>query len=115
MRLTSELWVKAYLRQCQVEGDFAALIKRGAEKGGAIFIIVNYLDGTSDLYGPAPQIYIKQEYDDRAFDCILEHQDVFQIDEKLEREKKFDPDLWIVERENNQGTHGLDYVVKTDD
>ena len=55
MRLKSALWVAAYLRRCQVEGIFAVVRRRGAEEAGAVFIRISRLDGTSDLFGPAPQ------------------------------------------------------------
>ena len=48
MRLKTALWIAAYLRRCQVEGIFGAVIRRGAEDAGAIFVRVNRLDGTSD-------------------------------------------------------------------
>ena len=55
MRLKSALWVAAYLRRCQVEGAFAVVRRRGAEEAGAVFVRICRLDGTSDLFGPAPQ------------------------------------------------------------
>ena len=55
MRLKSGIWVAAYLRRCAVEGAAAVLRRRGAEEAGAIFIKVDRLDGTADIYGPAPQ------------------------------------------------------------
>src|SRR5690348_11674941 len=55
MRLKSGIWVSAYLRRCQIEGASAVLRRRGAEEAGAIFIKVSRLDGSADLYGPAPQ------------------------------------------------------------
>ena len=55
MRLKSGIWVSAYLRRCQVEGAFAAIRRRGADEAGAIFIKLNRLDGTAELFTPAPQ------------------------------------------------------------
>ena len=55
MRLKTGLWVAAYLRRCHVEGIFAVVRRRGAEEAGAVFVRVSRLDGTSDLFGPAPQ------------------------------------------------------------
>ena len=54
MRIKSEIWVKAYLRRCQVQGLSAVVVRRGDEHAGAIYICVNRLDGTVKLYGPAP-------------------------------------------------------------
>ena len=55
MRLKSGIWVAAYIRRCQVEGAQAVLRRRGAEEAGAVFIKVSKLDGTAEVYGPAPQ------------------------------------------------------------
>ena len=55
MRLKSGIWVAAYIRRCQVEGAQAMLRRRGAEEAGAVFIKVSRLDGTAEVYGPAPQ------------------------------------------------------------
>ena len=68
MRLKSAIWVSAYIRRCMVEGAYAVVRRRGAEEAGAIFVKIDRLDGTADVYGPAPQT----EFDvarsgDRAF------------------------------------------------
>ena len=55
MRLKSAIWVTAYVRRCHIEGAFAAVRRRGAEEAGAIFVKLNRLDGTAELFGPAPQ------------------------------------------------------------
>ena len=55
MRLKSAIWVAAYVRRCHIEGAFAAVRRRGAEEAGAIFVKLNRLDGTAELFGPAPQ------------------------------------------------------------
>ena len=53
MRLKSELWVKAYIRRCRIEGADALLMRRGDADAGAIYIKVSRLDGTALLFGPA--------------------------------------------------------------
>jgi hypothetical protein len=54
-RVTSAFWVAAYIRRVFVEGAFAAVVRRGSEEAGAIFVVVDRLDGTADLYSQAPQ------------------------------------------------------------
>ncbi|HEV7283535.1 MAG TPA: DUF1491 family protein, partial [Kaistia sp.] len=44
MRVTSGLWVAAYIRRAFVEGAFAAVVRRGSEEAGAIFVVVDWLD-----------------------------------------------------------------------
>ena len=110
MRLKSGIWVAAYVRRCNVEGLFAAVRRRGAEEAGAIFIKINRLDGTGDLYGPAPQTAFDDSPTDRMFAACLKEpaQPETDIEARLQREIRFDPDLWIVEVEDRQGRHWLD-------
>lgn len=115
MRLKSAIWVAAYIRRCQVEGVFAAVRRRGAEEAGAIFIKVNRLDGTADLYGPAPQAtFDEAQPTDRAFSAPLKAQPAPEADVEayLSRETRFDPDVWIVETEEREGRHFLEHVVR---
>jgi len=114
MRLKSALWVAAYLRRCHVEGVFAAVRRRGAEDAGAIFVRISRLDGSSDLFGPAPQsAFDAAEGTARAFAPSLAAQPApdTDIEAYLARQVKFDPDLWIVEVEDRGGRNFLDVVT----
>lgn len=114
MRLKSGLWVAAYLRRCQVEGIFAVVRRRGAEEAGAVFVRVSRLDGTSDLFGPAPQsAFDAAPGAARAFSPSLAAQPApdAAVDAYLTREIKFDPDIWIVEVEDRSGRNFLDVVA----
>ena len=104
---------RGYIRRCQVEGIFAAVRRHGADEAGAIFIKVNRLDGTADLYAPAPQAAFDQaQPTDRAFSPPLKTQPAPEPDVEayLGRETRFDPDVWIVETEDRAGRHLLDNV-----
>jgi hypothetical protein len=112
MRLKSALWVAAYLRRCQIEGAFAVVRRRGAEEAGAIFVRIVRLDGTSDLFGPAPQSALDSSRGDRSFaPSLAEHPAPdAAVEAYLAREIKFDPDVWIVEVEDSAGRNFLDVV-----
>jgi len=111
MRLRSDLWVSAYLRRCGVEGVAAVLRRRGAAEAGAILVKIDRLDGTSALFGPAPQSEV--ERDDRLFARLhgSEWIDVAAAEARLQREIGFDADLWIVEVEDRQGRNFLDLAA----
>lgn len=115
MRLKSAIWVAAYLRRCNVEGAFAAVRRHGADEAGAIFIKINRLDGTGTLYGPAPQtVFDEAQPSDRFFSIILGGNAPVaeaDIEARLTREIRFDPDVWIVEVEDRAGRHFLDNAV----
>jgi hypothetical protein len=115
MRLKSAIWVAAYVRRCNGEGAFAAVRRRGAEEAGAVFIVINRLEGRATLYGPAPQTAFEDPKPfDRAFVAVLgspEPAPEAEIDAKLAKEIRFDPDVWIVEVEDKAGRHFLENVV----
>jgi hypothetical protein len=114
MRLKSAIWVAAYMRRCNVSGAFAVLRRRGAEEAGAVFIKINRLDGTVDLYGPAPQALIEETRPvERTFARALPQQPVPDADAEayLARQLRYDPDLWIVEVDDREGRHFLDHVI----
>ena len=110
-RLATGIWVSAYLRRCQGEGAFGAVVRKGAEEAGAIFLKINRLDGTCDLYGPAPQAMSEDEdggWGGRRFERLMNGSPESEADERIARERSFDPDLWMVEIEDRQGRVFLD-------
>jgi hypothetical protein len=108
MRLKSSIWVAAYLRRCQTEGIFGAVRRRGAEEAGAVFVKVATLDGNAMLYAPAPQtVYDESRPADRFF-TPASPQPEQSVEERLAKEIRFDPDVWIVETEDRAGRHFLD-------
>jgi hypothetical protein len=115
MRLKSGIWVAAYLRRCNVEGVFAAVRRRGAEEAGAIVININRRDGTGILYGPAPQaVFDDARPAERVFSIVVGREapaSDSKIEERLVREIRFDPDLWVVEIEDRGGRNFLDNAV----
>jgi hypothetical protein len=112
MRLKSAIWVAAYVRRCHIEGAFAAVRRRGAEEAGAIFVKLNRLDGTAELFGPAPQsAFDEARPADRLFSRCLAEQPDSKVEERLVRELRFDPDAWIVEVEDRTGRHFLDDII----
>jgi hypothetical protein len=114
MRLKSGIWVSAYLRRCMIEGAYALVRRRGAEEAGAVFIKIHRLDGTADLFGPAPQTAFEEAHPaDRAFVRSLKTLPAPESDVEryLAREINFDPDVWIVEVEDKAGRNFLDQIV----
>ncbi|WP_192183438.1 DUF1491 family protein [Mesorhizobium amorphae] len=100
MRVTTDLWVSALLRRVFAAGGFAAVVKRGAAEAGAIFVLARSRLGEVALFGPAPQTsYDSAKPDDRFFTLLGSGDDAAMLDARLEREKKFDPDIWVIEIE----------------
>jgi hypothetical protein len=104
MRVTTDFWVSALVKRVFSGGGFAAIVKRGASEAGAVFVILRDRMGGAALFGPAPQTsYDTAKPDERHF---IRHDlpDETALDARLEKEQRFDPDIWVVEIEPGQGT-----------
>ena len=114
MRLKSNIWVAAYLRRCQINGVFGAVRRRGAEEAGAVFVKLALLDGNAILFTPAPQTaYDESRPIERVFtQSSAQPLPEQAIEERLAKEIRFDPDVWIVEIEDKTGRHFLDLAAK---
>jgi hypothetical protein len=111
MRVTSSLWVGAYVRRCHAEGAIATVARHGADEAGAIFVIVDRLTGAVDLYGPAPQASFEEARpSDRLFQQIMANEPRDAVAARIEREIRFDPDLWLVEVEDRAARVFVDTV-----
>lgn len=99
MRVTSELYVSALLRRIFSTGGFGAIERRGATEAGAIFIRQRFRDGFETLFGPAPQSFFDEDDTDRRFEVCADRSEPAACDAIIEREARFDPDLWVVEIE----------------
>jgi hypothetical protein len=109
LRLRSDIWVAAYIRTVEVGGGFATLRRRGAAEAGAVFVVLDRLDGRCALFAPGPS---DETLGERRF--LRAHKeewiDAADIAARLGREAKRDPDLWIVDVDRRDGVHGLDLV-----
>ncbi len=111
MRVTSSLWVGAYVRRCFVEGAFATVARRGAEEAGAIFVIIDRLGGSADLYVPAPQAsFTETRPSERLFQRVAEAAPLAEVNARVAREVDFDPDLWVVAVEDRDGRAFLETI-----
>lgn len=107
MPVKTEFWVQAFIRKSNSNGLFAAQIRRGAAEAGAVFIIINRLDGTCRLLGPAPGPAYGDDGDRRFTDELPPGSPYEDCKLLLARRKSFDADLWIIEVEDRDGNAGL--------
>lgn len=112
MRVTSALWVAAFVRRCFIEGAPAVIARKGADEAGAIFVAVDRLDRTHDLYGPAPQSLLDEDPTaDRQFQRVIAAGTEEAVAARLASERRFDPDLWIVAVEVRSGQVPLEVAA----
>ncbi len=92
-RLASSLLVTALLRRAEADGGFGTVIARGDATAGAIAVILTER-------GAHPRLFERMLQPDGRYGWeelsgrITEGQ---ELDALLERRRRFDPDLWIVE------------------
>jgi hypothetical protein len=107
VRLKSQVWVQAFMRRCNVEGKYCTVAAKGAAEAGAVFIIVNRLDGRFQLFGPAPGPAFDEKGERRFVEELPFPASEADVTALLARRKKFDSDLWVVEVEDRDGTTGV--------
>lgn len=114
MRVTTDFWVSSVLRRAFALGGFAAVERRGAAEAGAVLIALRGRLGETRLYSPAPQAsYDEARPGERLFAEMLHSKDEDEIRQRIERELRFDPDLWVVELELEEDDFGQLVTVTT--
>lgn len=103
-RLKTEIWVKALIRRCTVDGIFAAVVRHGDDTSGSTLVKINRLNGSAYVLAPA-----RQASGEGIWMRGTGPQDVSEpdADAYIARSVSFDPDLWVVEIEDAEGRHFL--------
>ena len=101
-RLASGVWVGAYLRRLEGLAIPAFVVRRGDDTAGAVLVKLATLDGRARLF--------QRSFDPmtgaRAWMVLAEGPEP-EVDEAVARQRRFDPDLWVIEVEDRAGRHLL--------
>lgn len=109
MRIASEIWVSALIRRAFAAGAAGLVRRRGDATAGAIWVVVDRLDGTVDLHVPQPQSEVDETSgDDRRFETVLKRVPAERVTGRIASEARFDSDLWVVEIEDREGRCFID-------
>lgn len=101
-RLTAGFWVAAYLARLRLEGIPAFVTAHGDETAGAVIVKLNTLDGRAQAF--------QRSFDAegaRVWVALAEGEEA-TVDAALARQRRFDPDLWVIEVEDRAGRTLLD-------
>ncbi|WP_299083495.1 DUF1491 family protein [uncultured Ruegeria sp.] len=101
-RLTADFWVHAYLARLRFQEIPAFVVTHGDDTAGAVLVKLNTLDGQAMAF-------------QRSFDLMsgdrkwveLSSGAEADVDAAIQRQRSFDPDLWVIEVEDRQGRHLL--------
>lgn len=106
--LPARMMAMAAIRAAEAQGGQGMLLKRGDADSGQIFLKVMNRAGETIVYAQS------RDADDAPIwrratgpEPVVES----VADEKLARERKFDPDIWIVEIQKEELSHPLGLTV----
>ena len=102
-RLTTEIWIAAYLTRTRLADIPAFVVQKGDNSVGAVLVKLNTLDGQATCFH-------------RSFDLmsgerkwvVLSEGVEADVDASIAKQQSFDPDLWVIEIEDKAGRHLLD-------
>lgn len=102
-RLTARFWIDAYRRRLALQDIPAFITAHGDDTAGAVLVKLSTLDGQARAFT-------------RGFDLMtgarqwteLTSGAEAEVDATISKQRKFDPDLWVIEVEDRQGRHLLD-------
>ena len=103
MRLTAEIWVQAYLARLRLAAIPAYVIARGDPTAGAVMVVQSPMDGTATLHQRVPDLMTGE----RRWAVLAEGSEA-EVAAAVERQRRTDPDLWVIEVEDRSGRHLLD-------
>ena len=106
----SDLWVSAFVRRHNDIGKICVVSRKGDPIAGQIFIEIDHLNGTVSLLTPAPSTARLDGDEDRLFVKRFDHGTPDEVRTRIEREAKFDPDLWVVSLEMRGDDAGVSLV-----
>jgi len=101
-RLVTSVWVSAYLTRLSLAGIYAHVARKGDETAGAVAIKLATRDGRASFFtrafGPEGTA---------GWHAQVESAPEQEVDEALARQRRYDPDLWVIEVEDPRGRHLL--------
>ena len=109
MILPTDLWVQALIRRAHMSGAFATVVRRGDARAGAVLVkAYDSRDRSVRLYAEA----MRGDGERVWMEPLGGDKDEAALDAYAERSAQRDPDLWVVEVEDNQGRHFLTETVE---
>ena len=103
IRLTSDVWVSAYLTRLRLLDIPAFVVARGDGIAGAVLIKLNTLNGKGSVFH---RLFDLNTGERNWVELITgEERD---LDSTIVRQRSFDPDLWVIEVEDRAARHLLE-------
>ena len=108
MLLSTDIWVGALIRRAELSGAFAMVVRKGDPRAGAVLVkVLDRRDRSARLYaeatkGDGERVWMQPVPSDAEAELYA----------YVERARRIDPDLWVVEIDDAQGRHFLTEAVE---
>ncbi|WP_419816302.1 DUF1491 family protein [Glacieibacterium sp.] len=99
-RLAAGLWVNALIRRVNAAGGFATVLNRGDAVAGSIAIVHRGRGGETRALQRVLDVDGKYSWKVAATDV--------EVDSWLQRQRNYDPDLWIIELDTPDAARFVD-------
>lgn len=108
MLLSTDVWVGALIRRAELAGAFAMVVRKGDPRAGAVLVkVLGRKEGTVRLYASA----IRGDGETVWMQPVAAQAEP-DLDAYVERSRRVDPDLWVVEIDDAEGRHFLTEPVE---
>lgn len=108
MLLSTDVWVGALIRRAESAGAFAVVAKKGDPRAGAVLVkVLGRRQCSVKLYASA----LKGEGETVWMQPLAADAEA-ELDAYVERSRRIDPDLWVVEIDDAEGRHFLTEPVE---
>lgn len=106
-KLKAAIQIQAIIRRAEVAGAQAFLVRRGSEEAGALFLKLSRLDGTYTVLNQARRgegelVWTKPVGEWVGNEAVAKY---------LDKQLRFDPDIWILEIEDREGRAFVDEPI----
>jgi hypothetical protein len=102
-RLTADFWVRAYIARLGAANIPAYVTAKGDATAGAVLVKLATLDGKARLFQRSFDLMTGA----RAWVALAEGPEA-EVDQSVARQRRTDPDLWVIEIESREGRTLLD-------
>lgn len=98
----------ALIRRAEIGGAFATVVKKGDARAGTVLVkVFDTANRTASLYSEAfgpdgERLWIQPVHGTES-----------ELDAYIDRQRGYDPDLWVVEIEDREGRHFITEKVQS--
>lgn len=98
VHVSTDLWVSAYIRTIEAQGGYAYVTQKGDLRGGSVILKLINLETRAvtllrRIHDQEEGVWIRP----------IKSEDEREIDAYIDKQKRFDRDLWVIEVEDRQG------------